>query len=141
MTTTNLATLDRRFRKLDDAWEAARARGDAAEISRTWRLSQDAHGALYNAAPQSLQDVVVVLKRVIAGIDPFDPLADDLIPRLRRLRAMLGRRRAIVGVQDIVELRDIARASEPICDGGGKMPWLAAWLAECAACLSRPRLV
>ena len=61
MNASSLAALDLRFRDLDAAFDAALASGDATEISRTLRLSQDAHGALYNAVPQTLQDVVVVL--------------------------------------------------------------------------------
>lgn len=140
MTTTGLAALDRRFRKLDAAYDAAVTSRDQGAVPEAFRLSQTAFMDLYNAIPQTLQDVGIVLKRAAAGIDITDPLAGDLLPRLRRLRIRIGRQRA-AGLSEIVELRNIARAAEGVCDGGGETPWISQWLRECVACLSRPRLV
>jgi len=142
MHTASLAALDRRFRELDDVFDVALTSGNAAEVSRTSQLAQEAHDALYNAAPHTLADVIVVLKCVIGGIAASDDaLGVDLIPRLRRLRVRLGRLRASAGLNDLVELRDIARASRAVCDGGGSVSWISQWLDECATCLGRPRLI
>jgi hypothetical protein len=110
------------------------------ERALTWRASQDAHAALYNAVPKTLQDVVVVLRHVIGGMAASDDsLAAELIPRLRRLRAKLGRKDGAVTLDSLVELRCIASASTAVSDGGGKITWIAQWLNECAVCLGRPR--
>ena len=55
MPTTSLAALDRCLRKFDDAFDSALASADTAEVSRTSRLAQEAHDALYNAVPQLTQ--------------------------------------------------------------------------------------
>lgn len=139
---SSLAALDRRFRKLDAAFDSALTSGNAAEVERAGDRMRSASAALYNAVPRTLQDVVIVLRHVIGDLRAADdPSGNDLIPRLRRLRIRLARQRASVGLDDLVELRAIARVSESVCDGGGVVTWIAQWLYECVACLSRPRLV
>jgi hypothetical protein len=140
MSATSLAALERKFRKLDSAFDDALTSRDAAAVARTDRAAQGAHDALYAAVPRTLQDVVVVLRCVIGGMRASgDPLCDDLIPRARRLRVTLGRTAAVT-LGSLIELRAIAFAAKAVCSGDvGETPWISQWLEECAACLSRPQ--
>jgi hypothetical protein len=142
MTKTSLASLDRTFRTADAAWDSAITQRDAANLSKLRRLVDAAHAALYDAVPKTSEDVVIVLRLVIGGLRASgDPLADPLVTCLRRLRIKISRRRTPTSLADVIELREAAAAADAVCDGGGKMPWLAQWLRECAAALGRPRLV